>query len=710
MKRLLCTILVCIVTAKKKEDNPVTRVVGLLEDLKERIGKDGKREQAAYDEYACWCEKTTAKQADTITSIKDVLTTTGNTILKLTGAVATLESEIAGLKEDIAKNIAQQEATTNIREKESAAFVAEAAETQQAIAALEKAITVLKAATTNDSSGAALVQTQKWSSTMTELVSKMSQASVSMKLTQKQISLLGELSGKRQTSSYAPQSATIQGILTDMYVTFVRNLQVSTAEEAKAYRAYEDLMAVLQKQLATLQEDLVKKENEKTEVEIQLADANQLYADSEEQLKSETEVFDATKASCSEKTEEWTKRSSLRATELEGIEKALEILTDEDNKEIFEKAIKPGFSGGAKEGAKEGASSFVQIESHVNSGNAAEKAIDVLESRARQSHSFRLASLAVTMRAQDYGHFDKVMDMIDKLLLQLQEEEQADIKKVNDCKDQYQTITLNKNDLDWKITNNKAKVQKHEHAIEDKEEQKEITITSIEEADKLLEKMAKERKEGNDAYLEAKSNDEKAIELLTKAKEALAEYYKSDEYKESLLQQPGAPDARLSGKDSAKLQSKDVTKFLQMIITDLEQELTEAKAAEVAAQTDYEKMKAAVEDQKAKLEKKKINLDNSIAEEESAKSAEEDLQKSNEDSLETEKETEADLKKTCDDAIKLQPERREKRKIEAEGLRQAKDFLAGLTSDALIQSSKTALRKNTRELGNARRECRALST
>merc|ERR1719146_198871 len=102
-----------------------------------------------------------------------------------------------------------------------------------------------------------------------------------MKLTQKQISLLGELSGKRQASSYAPQSATIQGILTDMYVTFARNLQTSTAEEAKAYRNYEDLMATLQKQLATLQEDLVKKEDEKTEVEIQLADANQLYADSE---------------------------------------------------------------------------------------------------------------------------------------------------------------------------------------------------------------------------------------------------------------------------------------------------------------------------------------------------------------------------------------------------------------------------------------------
>merc|ERR1719271_1640691 len=161
-----------------------------------------------------------------------------------------------------------------------------------------------------------------------------------------------------------------------------------------------------------------------------LADANQLYADSEEQLKAEEEVFETTKAACEKKTEEWQKRSSLRESELEGIEKALEILTSDEAKEIFAKSIKPGFSGGAKEAA-----SFVQISSHVVSSSATDKAIEALQTRAMKSHSFRLAALAATVRSQDPGHFDKVIEMIDKLLEQLKEEEEADIKKVNGCKD-----------------------------------------------------------------------------------------------------------------------------------------------------------------------------------------------------------------------------------------------------------------------------------
>lgn len=264
------------------------------------------------------------------------------------------------------------------------------------------------------------------------------------------------------------------------------------------------------------------------------------------------------------------------------------------------------------------------------------------------------------------------------MLAQLDEEEKEDIAKVDSCKEEYKDLTSSKNDLDWKIENNKAKVQKHEKAISQKTEAKEVTIESIEDADKQLADMLKERKEGNDAYKKAKDDDEKAIALLRKANQALAKYYET-----ALLQQP---DLKLSDKDSASNQTQGVVSLIDMIITDLTQELAEGKAAEKAAQLAYEKMKQSIEDQKAKLEKKKINLEGQIAEEGTSKTAEEDLQKENEDDLDNTKKTEADLKKTCDDAIRLQPERRKKRKIEADGLNQAKEFLAGMSSDAFLQT------------------------
>jgi len=650
-------------------ENPATRVVGLLKDLQARIEKDGTAEQETYDKYACWCEKTSARTAASITSVKDLLKTTGTTILKLKGSVATLASEITGLVEDIKKNQDQQSEQTSVREKENTAFMAEKVELESALSALEKAIIVLKAAT-----GASFVQTSKWASTLSEVISKMSQASMSVKLSERQLALLGQLSGKKDASSYSPQSATIQGILSDMYATFGKNLQMSTGDEATAHRNYEDLMSTYQKQLTTLQETLVKKEQKKSEDEIQLADATQVYADSEEQLKAEIELFDATKTSCTEKTSDWSKRSSLRTAELDGIKKALEILTSDEAKELFAKAIKPGVSPG-------GAASFVQVSAHSVSNTGAQKAFQVLESHARQSHSYRLASLAATVRLGASGHFDAVIKSIDKLLLSLKGEAKADIKKVDECKDTYQKIGLTKNDLDWKIENNVAKVQKHDKAVTQKTDAKKITVTDIATAIKTLEDIQKARKTENDAYLQAKSDDEKAIVLLKQAKAALAEYGMK-----SFLQQDPEPEMKLSGKDSSAVQTKGVVSLLDMIIEDLNQELAESKSAEAAAQLDYENMKKAVEDQKAKLEKAKINLEGQIAEEGTAKTAEEDLKKENEQELETEKTTETDLKKTCDDAIKLQPERRKKREVETEGLLAAREFLAGMQSDALLQT------------------------
>merc|ERR1719265_561993 len=233
------------------------------------------------------------------------------------------------------------------------------------------------------------------------------------------------------------------------------------------------------------------------------------------------------------------------------------------------------------------------------------------------------------------------MATIDKLIAQLQVEEQEDIKKVDECKDQYQDITLKKNDLDWKIENNDAKIQGHDKTITKKTDAKKVTITSIADADTKLKDMEKVRKAENDAYVQAKTDDEKAIELIGQAKAALAKYYSEN----SLLQQDPEPEFKLSDKSSAKNQASGVLHLMDIIVQNLQSELADAMAAEEAVQLDYEQMKKAVEEQKAELEKAKINLEGQIAQENTAKDAEEDLKKENEKALTDEKTTEADLKR-----------------------------------------------------------------
>merc|ERR1719262_1610847 len=143
-------------------------------------------------------------------------------------------------------------------------------------------------------------------------------------------------------SGYAPQSATIQGMLGDMYLTFSTNLESATLEEANQNHDYEELYATLEKSNNEMKATRARKETEKAEAEAMLADTTKTYDDTEKQMKADTEFFDETKAACQAKHEEWEVRKEMRNSELDGINKALEILTSDEARELFAKSIKPG--------------------------------------------------------------------------------------------------------------------------------------------------------------------------------------------------------------------------------------------------------------------------------------------------------------------------------------------------------------------------------
>ena len=98
-------------------DSPVTRVVELISGLKMKIQQDGKAEQALYDKYACWCEKTLARKAVDISTAKDTIDELQTLITKLKGELGTHNAEIKQLKKDIEANNQAQTDATGLRDK-----------------------------------------------------------------------------------------------------------------------------------------------------------------------------------------------------------------------------------------------------------------------------------------------------------------------------------------------------------------------------------------------------------------------------------------------------------------------------------------------------------------------------------------------------------------------------------------------------------------
>jgi len=690
---LFCIVAACSteisVGSSQGTGSPVEQVVQLLTDLKSKLEMDEKTEQQIYDKFACWCEKTTARKAKAIEDAQAELRRLGQKMLKLKGTIATLAAEIEELSAAIKANKEAQEEATALREKENAAWKEETDETKEALAALEQAIIVLKEAT----GGAALLQERTQARAAVKRVIDLLPTSVALKPQQE--ALLSEFTSSRESSKYTPQSMTIQGMLRDMYENFARDVQEATNNEATKNRNYEEFIEEKIKELARLEAEKADKETKKAKAEENLADATQEYDDTEAQMKADIEFFDETKKSCKEKHEEWVERSSLRQEEIEGVQKAIEILSTDEARELFASSIKEGKEVKADDSYDTGTITSLLQKSGENNAEGSAAAYHMLRDAARHAHSLRLAALAVRVQGTKAGHFDEVIGAIDEMIKTLKEEDLADIAKRDQCKEEYKKIASVIGEVTWLIEKNEAKIDKLLKTIEDLEAEKAKTIEEIAAVDQHMKDITAVRKEENAEFLKSKEDDQKVIKLLAKARAAIVKYYKKNdidmgpiqagakdlvfeqEDPEFAISEDQAPEAVFSGKGKRKNESKGIVSIMTMLIEDVADEIKNAMKAEEEAQLAYEEQMATAKKLRKTLVTKKVNLEVQIAKTEEDLKDEEADKKKNEGDLKDEEDYKASIKPDCDWILKAFTERAEKRAAELDGLTGAKEYLVG---------------------------------
>jgi len=670
--------------------SPVERVVNLLKDLHEKLGLDGRAEQQVYDKYACWCEKTTERKANDITKAQDELRALGQTILSLKGKIATLTSEIDELAAEIAAIEAAMKKATRLREKANAAFTAETEETKSAMASLEQAINVLV-------TGTSLLQGAEKASLAVSSVITAMPSSVTLKPGQfEQLSAFVQAGGN---TKYMPQSFTVQGILTDMYNTFAADVETATLNEANSNRDFEDYMNTKTVEKTRAETLKKKKEKEKAENEERLADTQSIYDDTAAQKDADVKFFDETKAACLSKNRDWKIRKDLRAEEIQGVQAALDILTADDARELFANTIKAGKEVRADDSYDTGRdiTAFLQIQSSDQSARAVGQAYAALKQRATEAQSLRLAALAARVRLTKAGHFDEVIKAINTMISDLQEEGEDDIKKRDQCKDEYQKIESTVKNVTWLIKKNVAKIDKLTGLIELRTQQRDQTVEDIAEVNAVKQALTAEREEENRVFTASKQDDQKAIDLLMDARTVLTLYFKKNKIamgpiqgsvKSLALAQEGpdfevsgdqAPEAVFSGKGKRKDESKGIVQIMTMLIEDLNDEIKNDMQAEEAAQLKYEKLIDEADKLIEKLTTKKTSLDTAIAKRNGERNDEEDDKRENTDDLNDEVNYKKSITDDCDFIIRTFEKRAAARTAEMEGLAGAKDYLVGAT-------------------------------
>jgi len=677
------------VAAKDDKGTPMAKVIELITSLKKGITSDGKKEQEAYDKYACWCEKTLAKKATAISEAKDLIAETEILIKKLGGEIASHQAEIAQLNKDIAQNKEAVKEATSVRDKEYADYADEKTESEQCIGALEAAITVLNGAGTKTKfldtthqaqllSVAAQVRTVfrqgKMPSTLSAKDIDMVRAFVSkpedfLKSTS---GMIATQVGNNPFGDYAPQSTQIQGILKGMYDAFTSDLEKDNAAEAESQKSFEELMATKAKELETLESTLKKQETDEAEKTKKEAEATELKDVTQKQLDADEAFFDDTKEACQTKATEWSVRTNLRIQELAGMEEAIKIL----NK-------------GEKEGTfKEAGETFLQTKSVTKHGarsdsSAAARAYNQLRSLAGKYKSIALARIA--MQAQEGGHFDKVIASIDQMMVVLRKEEQEDIAHKDLCENEQNGNKNAKEDLKANIGKADAKLKRLGNTKDDVNDEIDKVEGEIKDTKKDMSDLLDFRNEESKDFIRALKVDTDSVALLKEAITALSRFYKNNkismaqkkapEYTEDPDKPPSTWEGSYGGRQS---ENTGIVAILEMLVEDLEKEIEDGRVDDAAAQEKYLKQNGAMQDTLDAQEATKVALEKEEADLDAKIDATDDYKSGLKGDLEgNDAETKA-LATDCNWVKAHFKSRRAARKSEMDGLQEAKDFLAGV--------------------------------
>jgi len=654
---------------EEAKNRPVSKVITLLKDMLKQLEKEAEEDEEIYDKLACWCETNDKEKSKSIADAETKIEQLTTSIEDLTATSARLGTEIKNLEKEVAENQDALDKATAIRQKELAEFNAEEKDLLGSISALKSAVTVL-----SKHHDAAFLQMP---------VSHVNQVAATLESAMhKHGNLMTHTQRKMVTAfiqspqdyfdaaptfkqSYAPQSGEIFGILKQMKESFETNLADTQKDEQANQKAYEDLKAAKEEEIAAGQDQLDKKTEEQASTDEKLANAKEDLEDTKKSLGADEEFLAMLKEKCSTTDAEWEERQKTRQMEMEACSKALSVLSSDDAHDLFTKTFNPA---------------FVQTE---RASERRTKASEVLSRIAQKVNSPRLAAIAMRVKLDA---FVRVKKAIDDMVAALLKEKADEIKHKDFCTEEFNTNQLQTEEKERQKSDLLAKIEDLEMTIKQLTADIGTLKSEIAEMQVQMKRAGEDREKQNKEFQTTVADQRATQKLLTAALDILQGFY---EKKAALLQQePAGPPPPPGFKEYKKnAGAGGVMGMIQQIITDAKAMEADAIRSEEDAQKAYEDF---VKETNSGIEAKSKDMVNKT--EEKAK-AEGDLTESNEAKenvlleLEQLSNYNAELHQSCDFIMKNFEIRQTARDEEIDALKQAKAILSGAKFSDFLQMS-----------------------
>mmetsp|Transcript_40008 Transcript_40008/g.95971 ORF Transcript_40008/g.95971 Transcript_40008/m.95971 type:complete len:620 (+) Transcript_40008:3-1862(+) len=591
-----------------------------------------------------------------------------------------LDADIEEHKKDREEHKSAIEAAEAIRKKEKAQYDKEAGDQGTSLDALNKAIPALE----RGLGVASLIQSIPGE--LDEL-RKVVVTSTSTNPEEKNIMLSFLTSGGKAEGA---GTAEIVGMLKQIRDEIKEDLGGIVKAEEEAVAEFQALKASKKAAISEVTNQIEKKTVRSGELAVAIVDAKNDLKDTTGNLSENEKFLAGLSIQCDTKTKEFEERVGTRNQELVAIAEAIKMLNDDDALDLFKKALPT--PGQPKDWA-------TLLQTGRDSPSA--KAVKFLQQTAKQADSVSGVQLKLIsmMLKSNKVNFSKVLKMIDDMVVRMDIEQKDDDKHREWCQEEFRNKEAEEKMTSNKIEDLTTEIDEGAEEVSNLNDELAASKDRIAELETTVAQATDQRKKENAEYVQTQAELSQAKQLLEKVKNRLMKFYNKALYKEpektdeerieanfSLLQrrnrqEPKAPETWEGGYEKKQNKQQGVTVLMDMLIKDLDKDLTEGQKDEEAAQKEYEDL---MEESK----KKRARESAAITDKTAAKNEldarlldSKDSKKVTEEQLMSVKAYISDVHKSCDFLLDNYNFRKEMRAKERDNLKAAKAALQGAQSE-----------------------------
>jgi len=668
MKTVFLAALLQLQSADASEEshraNPIRKVVTMLQNMEKKVSAEAEKEKEIFDKYMCYCTNGAG-------SLEKSIADAGNKLPELESAITEAEAKLVQLKEDVKSH--QQERSeaktaiaqaTAVRGKENAEYEKATVDLKTNVAAMAKAVKALQSGMEGSFLQTAAAATLK----------KIILAKDDMNDGDRQ-EIVSFLSDREE---YAPASGEIVGILKTMGDEMAKDLASKVEAEKSAVSAFDGLVKAKNKEIQAATKMIESKLTRIGDTGVEIAEMKNDLGDTGEALMEDKKFLKDLEKNCESKRKLFAENVKMRGQEQLALQDTIKILNDDDALEMFKKTL-PGAS-----------SSFLQV--RVSQEEERQSAYNLIKKASHLRRNPHFDFLALALSGKKIG-FEKIIKMIDELSAELKKEAQDDLDKKEYCEKEFDITEDKKKGLTRDISDLETSVADAKEAVQTLVGEIDALGDGIKALDKQVVEATEQRKEESSDYTTNMANNAAAKELLEFAKNRLNKFYNPKLYKEPELVQesPGpAPEAPKAYSKKSE-ESTGVIHMIDLLVQDVDKDMTEAEFGEKDAQEDYETFMGdsaskraedskALTDKEASMAELKTNVQDDT---ESKKSAVKEL-------MATERFL-SNLHAECDWLIKYFDVRAEARNGEIDAMQKCKAVLSG-ADYSFLQMGKKFLR------------------